>query len=159
VTAFFDELGVDAVTLHPYLGWQALQPFLDRADKGCIVLCKTSNPNSGEFQDLITVNKQRVWEVVAKQVAAKWNSLGNCLLVVGATYPNELARVRQLTGAMTLLVPGIGSQGGDVKAILEAGLNKEMKGLIINSSRNIIFSKNPSISAKNLRDEINLYRR
>lgn len=158
VTAFFDELGVDAVTLHPYLGQQALQPFLDRVDKGCIILCKTSNPNSGEFQDLVTENGKKIWEVVARQIVTKWNNLGNCLLVVGATYPAELASVRRLTEEMTFLIPGIGAQNGDLQATLKAGLNKKKKGLIINSSRGIIFSQNPALAAKNLRDEINLYR-
>jgi orotidine-5'-phosphate decarboxylase len=158
VTSFFDELKVDAVTLHPYLGQQALQPFLDRADKGCIILCKTSNPNSGEFQDVVAKNGQKIWQIIAKQVVTKWNSLGNCLLVIGATYPAELAAARQLAGEMTFLVPGIGTQGGDIKAILKVGLNKEKKGLIVNASRDIIFAKNPALAALKLRNQINIYR-
>ena len=158
VTAIFDWLGFDAVTLNPYLGQQALIPFLERAEKACIILCKTSNPNSGEFQDLITGDGQKFWEIVARQVAEKWNIKNNCLLVVGATYPEEIKRARELTGEMTFLVPGIGAQGGEVKATVEAGLNQAKKGLIINSARGIIFAQNPALEAKKLRDEINLYR-
>lgn len=159
VGAFFDQLGVDAVTLHPYLGQQALQPFLDRVDKGLIILCKTSNPNSGEFQDLETTAGKKLWQIIATQVAEKWNINNNCLLVVGATYPEEIKEVRKLVGEMTLLVPGIGAQGGEVKATVQAGLNSDQKGLIINSARGIIFAENPSLEAQKLRDEINLYRK
>lgn len=159
VTAIFDWLGADGVTLNPYLGQQALLPFLERENKGCIILCKTSNPNSGEFQDLLVGDGQRIWEIVAKQVAKKWNTKDNCLLVVGATYPEEMKLVREIIGEMTILVPGIGAQGGEVKATLEAGLNQDQKGLIINSARGIIFAKDPALEAKKLRDEINLYRK
>lgn len=158
VTAIFDWLNFDAVTLNPYLGQQALMPFLERAEKGCIILCKTSNPSSGEFQDLVTNDGQKIWEIVARQVAEKWNAKNNCLLVVGATYPEEIKQARKLTGEMTFLVPGIGAQGGEVEATAKAGLNQAKKGLIINSARGIIFAKDPALEAKKLRDEINLYR-
>lgn len=151
VTAIFDELKFDAVTVNPYFGREALQPFLDRKDNGIIILCKTSNPGSGEFQDL-------VWEQVAKNVAREWNTNKNCLLVVGATYPEELKRVREIVGEMTLLVPGIGAQGGDVEKTVTAGLNSKKAGMIINSSRGIIFAANPRAEAQKLRDEINQYR-
>ncbi|MCG2692367.1 orotidine-5'-phosphate decarboxylase [Microgenomates group bacterium] len=151
VTAIFDEMKFDAVTVNPYFGREALQPFLDRKDKGIIVLCKTSNPGSNEFQDL-------VWQKVAENVAKKWNINNNCLLVVGATYPRELKQVRQIVGEMTLLVPGIGVQGGDVEKTVKAGLNSHKAGMIINSSRGIIFSENPRLEAQNLREEINKYR-
>lgn len=151
VTAIFEEMKFDAVTINPYFGREALQPFLDRKDKGIIVLCKTSNPGSNEFQDL-------VWQKVAENVAKKWNINNNCLLVVGATYPRELKQVRQIVGEMTLLVPGIGVQGGDVEKTVKAGLNSHKAGMIINSSRGIIFSENPRLEAQNLREEINKYR-
>ncbi|MBU1323534.1 orotidine-5'-phosphate decarboxylase [Patescibacteria group bacterium] len=151
VTAIFEEMKFDAVTVNPYFGREALQPFLDRKDKGIIVLCKTSNPGSNEFQDL-------VWQKVAENVAKKWNINNNCLLVVGATYPRELKQVRQIVGEMTLLVPGIGVQGGDVEKTVKAGLNSHKAGMIINSSRGIIFSENPRLEAQNLREEINKYR-
>jgi len=151
VTAIFDELKFDAVTVNPYFGREALQPFLDQKDKGIIILCKTSNPGSGEFQDF-------VWEKVATNVAKNWNKNNNCLLVVGATYPEELKKVRQIVGDMTLLVPGIGAQGGDIEKTVKAGLNAKKAGMIINSSRGIIFAKDPRAEAEKLRDEINQYR-
>ncbi|MDZ4229434.1 MAG: orotidine-5'-phosphate decarboxylase [Patescibacteria group bacterium] len=151
VQAIFDDLGFDAVTVNPYFGREALQPFLDRKDKGIIILCKTSNPGSGEFQDLI-------WEKVAKNVVNDWNKNHNCLLVVGATYPEELAKVRQIVGDMTLLIPGIGAQGGEVAKVVKAGLNSRKSGMIINSSRGIIFSDNPRLKTQKLRGEINQYR-
>lgn len=151
IKSIFDDLGFDAVTVNPYFGREALQPFLDRVNKGIIVLCKTSNPGSGEFQDL-------VWEKVARNVVAEWNKNNNCLLVIGATYPDELARVRQIVGDMTLLVPGIGAQGGDVEKTVKAGLNSKKAGMIINSSRGIIFAENPRSEAQKLRDTINQYR-
>jgi orotidine-5'-phosphate decarboxylase len=135
----FDYLGADAITLHPYLGREALQPFLDRKDRGCIILCRTSNPGAGEFQDL-EVSGKPLYQTVARQVSKTWNTNGNCLLVVGATYPKELASVRKIVGDMTILVPGIGAQGGDLEKTLKAGLTKNGTGLIITSSRGIIFA-------------------
>src|SRR3989338_6587456 len=146
--AIFDDLKFDAVTVNPYVGREGLQPFLDQKDKGIIILCKTSNPGSGEFQDL-------VWQKVAENVVRDWNKNHNCLLVVGATYPEELAQVRKIVGDMTLLVPGICAQGGEVEATVKAGLNSKKAGMIINSSRAIIFSDDPGLAAKSLRDSIN----
>jgi orotidine 5'-phosphate decarboxylase subfamily 2 len=157
VTAVFDWLGFDAVTLHPYLGKEALKPFLDRADKGCIILCRTSNPGAGELQDL-EIEGKTVWQIVAEKVTKEWNYNHNCMLVAGATYPEEMKIIRSAVKDLTLLVPGIGAQGGDIKATVEAGLDDNKRGLIINSSRGIIFAENPGEEAKKLRDEINLYR-
>lgn len=163
VTSGFDWLGCDAVTLHPYLGQEALQPFLDRADKGCIVLCRTSNSGAPEFQDLNIAQSasaqgsgeaRPLWQIVAERVSEVWDKNKNCMLVVGATYPEEIKKIRSLVGDMTLLVPGIGAQGGDVKSVLEAGLNTQGLGLVINSSRGIIFSENPKQEAKKLCEEI-----
>lgn len=162
VTAIFDKLGFDAVTLHPYLGREALQPFLDKKDKGCIILCRTSNSGAGEFQDLMVdldSESAPLWQVVAQRVRDEWNTNNNCLLVVGATYPKELEIVRKLVGDMTLLVPGIGAQGGDLKAVTKAGLNSKGAGIIINSSRGIIFADNPKNVARELRDKINEFRK
>lgn len=154
----FEYLGVDAITVHPYLGEEAIRPFLDYKDKGIIILCRTSNPGAGEFQDLV-VKGTPLYEIVADRVVKKWNGNNNCLLVVGATYPQELKRVRKIVGDnMTFLVPGIGAQGGDIEATLKAGLNKKKSGLIINSSRAIIFSKAPRQETKKLRDLINKHR-
>ncbi len=158
VTFAFDYLGVDAVTVQPYLGQEAVQPFLDCKDKGIIVLCRTSNPGAGEFQDL-ELGGKKLYLQVAENVASKWNANGNCLLVVGATYPDELAEIRRVVGDdMYLLVPGIGAQGGDVAATLQAGGDR----LIINSARAIIyassgddFAQAAADEARKARDEIN----
>jgi orotidine-5'-phosphate decarboxylase len=158
VTAIFDWLGFDAVTLQPYLGREALQPFLEREDKGCIILCRTSNPGAGELQD-VDVGRRPLWQYIAERVRDEWNAHGNCMLVVGATYPDELRAVRALVGDMTLLVPGVGAQGGDIEATVRAGLNSRGQGMIINSSRAIIYASDPAAAARQLRDEINRYRR
>lgn len=139
VKAAFEIYGVDAITVHPYLGAEALQPFLDQADKGIIVLCRTSNPGAGEFQDL-QVNGEPLYRVVARRVATEWNKNGNCAVVVGATYPEELREVREIVGDMPILIPGIGAQGGDVEKTVAAGVDSRGWGIIINSSRGIIFA-------------------
>jgi orotidine 5'-phosphate decarboxylase subfamily 2 len=156
VSAIFDWLGFDAVTLHPYLGQEALQPFLDRTDKGSIILCRTSNIGAREFQDL-KVEGKPIWQIVAQRVSEVWNKNNNCMLVVGATYPEEMKKIREVAGGITFLVPGIGAQGGDLKSVLEAGLNREDLGLIINSSRGIIFSESPRVEAEKLCEEIRKY--
>lgn len=158
VESIFDQLRFDAITLHPYLGQEALQPFLNRKDKMCIILCKTSNPGAGELQDLL-IGNQPLWQEVATRVSHKWNQNNNCMLVVGATYLLELAQVRKIVGNMLILVPGIGVQGGDLVATLKAGLTKNGNGLLINSSRGIIFSSSPKQTAMKLNQEINQYRR
>jgi len=157
VTAIFDEMGFDAVTLHPYLGREALAPFLERTDKACIILCRTSNPGAGEFQDL-DVDGIPLWQAVAEKVDRDWNSNGNCMLVVGATYPEEMRTIRAIAPSLTFLVPGVGAQGGDVGAVVAAGLDADDRGLIISSSRGIIFSEDPGGAARELRDEINAAR-
>ncbi len=160
----FDFLGADAITLHPYLGGEALKPFLDREDKAAIILCRTSNPGSGELQDL-KVDGKEFYKHVAETVTTKWNAKGNCMMVVGATYPEELAEVRKIAGDMTFLVPGIGAQGGDVEKTVAAGKNSQGAGMMINSSRGIIFASSGEDFADKareetakLRDEINKYR-
>lgn len=153
VTGLFDELGFDAATLHPYLGAEALRPFLEREDKACIVLCRTSNPGAAELQDL-EVGGAPLWETVATRVRDGWNAKGNCLLVVGATYPTELARARELCPDLTFLVPGVGAQGGDAATVVAHGLDAAGRGLLINSSRGIIFADDPAAEARKLRDQI-----
>lgn len=157
VAAIFDEMGFDAVTLHPYLGREALAPFLERADKACIILCRTSNPGAGEFQDL-DVDGRPLWQAVAEKVDHDWNSNGNCMLVVGATYPGEMRIIRSIAPGVTFLVPGVGAQGGDVASVVAAGLDTNGRGLMISSSRGIIFSDDPTVAARELRDEINAAR-
>ncbi len=156
VNSTFDVMGFDAMTLHPYLGQESLKPFLDRKDKACIVVCHTSNPGAGELQDLL-VDGMPLWQKVAEKVSKEWNKNNNCMLVVGATYPEEMKKIREVTGDMTLLVPGIGAQGGDLEAVMKAGINSAGLGLIINSSRGIIFAENPKEEAKNLCEEIRKY--
>lgn len=158
VTSIFDWLGFDAVTINPYLGSEALKPFLDRKDKCSIVLAKTSNARAEEFQDCIVGDNEVLWEYVAKKVSKEWNANNNLMIVMGGTQPEDIATARAITGEMTFLVPGIGAQGGEAKNIIAKGKNSEGLGLIINSSRGIIFSDNPAEEAKKLRDEINLYR-
>ena len=166
VKAAFDIIGVDAITVHPYLGKEALAPFLARTEKGIIVLAKTSNPGSAEFQNLpVGESQEPLYQVVARHVASTWNSNGNCALVVGATYPAELKKVRTIVGDMPILIPGIGAQGGEVAATVIAGKDSRGRGMIINSSRSIIFaSQGPDFAqaarraTENLRAEINKYR-
>ena len=157
VTAVFDEMGFDAVTLHPYLGREALAPFLEREDKMSIVLCRTSNAGAGELQDLFVAGRP-LWQHVAELVSKHWNAKGNCALVVGATYPAEMRVVRETAPGMTLLVPGVGAQGGDVAAVVDAGLDADGRGLMISSSRGILFADDPGVAARALRDEINAAR-
>lgn len=166
VQAAFDTLGVDAITVHPYLGKEALKPFLDRKDKGIIVLARTSNPGADEFQDLpVGVGQEPLYRVIARNVAESWNKNGNCALVVGATYPRELAEVRGIVGDLPILIPGIGAQGGEVEATVNAGKDSRTWGMIVNSSRGIIFASRgvdfaeaARKSAEQLRTEINKYR-
>lgn len=166
VSAAFDTIGVDAITVHPYLGREALAPFLARKEKGIIVLARTSNPGAGEFQDLLVGDaREPLYQVVARRVANDWNSNGNCAVVVGATYPAELRQVRAIIGDMPILIPGIGSQGGEVAATVEAGKDSRGWGMIISASRSIIFASaghDFALAARNateqLRDEINKHR-
>ena len=153
VSGLLDDLGFDAITLHPYLGAEALRPFLERADKACIILCRTSNPGAAELQDL-DVGGEPLWEVVARRVDREWNANGNCMLVIGATYPDELARAREIAPRLPFLVPGVGAQGGDVREVVSRGLDADGRGLVINASRSIIFADDPATEAETLRDAI-----
>ena len=160
----FDRYAADAVTVNPYLGFDSVEPFLRYRDKGVIVLCRTSNPGARDFQDL-QVGGDKLYRRIAECVSRDWNAAGNCLLVVGATYPDELAEIRAVTGDMTFLVPGIGAQGGDVAAAVRAGRTAAGKGLIINSSRGILYAGSGAdfaaaarAATRKLRDEINACR-
>ena len=155
--AAFDGLGAHAITVSPYLGGDTVAPFLARSDRGAFVLCKTSNPGAGEFQEL-DVDGYALYEIVAQR-AQQWNTQNNVGLVVGATYPEALARVRVAAPDLWLLVPGIGAQGGDLRAALEAGLRPDGLGMLFNASRSIARAANPREAAKKLRDEINVVRR
>lgn len=160
----FDRFNADAVTINPYMGQDSAQPFLERADKGVFILCRTSNAGGAEFQDLL-VEGIPLYERVALNVVENWNRNNNCALVVGATNPAQMQRVRALVGDMPFLVPGVGAQGGDVARMLDAGLTQHKAGLVINSSRGIIFAGNDEDYAERarktamaLRLEINRYR-
>jgi len=165
-TEAFDRYGADAVTLNPYLGRDSLAPFLARADKGAVILCHTSNPGAGDLQDLL-VDGRPLYQHVAMHIAEGWNENRNCVLVVGATYPQQLAEVRHIVGdAVPLLVPGVGAQGGDVAAVVYNGKNSGGTGLIISTSRAVLYASSGADfadaarrGAQKLRDEINSYRR
>lgn len=157
VQAIFDILNFDSVTLHPYLGREALAPFLNRRERACIILCRTSNPGAGDVQDL-PVNGQPLWLTVAGKVHDEWNVNNNCMLVVGATYPNELRAVRERVGNMPLLVPGVGTQGGSIHDVLANGLDAHGGGLIINVSRSVVFADDPGKTAHHLCQDIHAAR-
>lgn len=138
-TAVFDHLGADAVTVHPYLGPEAMQPFLERRDKGIIVLARTSNPGAGRYQDL-SVNGMPLFQYIARDVAQEWNINGNCGLVVGATYPEEMKLVRSVAPDLPILVPGIGAQGGDVEATVRNGQTANGHGLLLHAGRSLMYA-------------------
>lgn len=136
----FDRYAADAVTINPYMGRDSVEPYLARTDKGVILLCRTSNPGGSDLQFLDLGSGERLYQRVARLVAEQWNDSGNCALVVGATFPHEIAQVRQIVGDMPLLVPGIGAQGGDVQATVQAGCTADGLGLMISSSRAILYA-------------------
>jgi orotidine-5'-phosphate decarboxylase len=148
----FDVLGADAITIHPYLGRTAIQPFLDYKDKGIIILVRTSNPRAGEFQDL-KLDGKPLYQHVAQKIASEWNTNNNCAVVVGATYPEELKVVREIIGDMPILIPGIGAQGGDLEKTVKAGQDSRGWGMIISASRSIIYASNGEDFAQKARCE------
>jgi len=153
----FERYGADAVTVNPYMGEDAVKPFLGDATRGAIVLCRTSNPGARDFQDL-DVGGLPLYRRVAERAAAAWNQHGNLMLVVGATYPTEMAQLRRAHPELTFLVPGIGAQGGDLAAILDAGLNAAGTGLLISASRSINYAGGPDAiraAARDLYNQIN----
>jgi orotidine-5'-phosphate decarboxylase len=160
----FDRFGADAVTLNPYMGRDSADPFLQRNDRGCIFLCHTSNPGARDFQELL-VDGEPLYQRIARTIADEWNADGNCALVVGATYPEELKAIRDIVGDMPLLIPGVGAQGGDVAAVVRNGRTGDGTGLMINSSRGILYAsmsagyaEAAADAARSLRDEINRHR-
>jgi orotidine-5'-phosphate decarboxylase len=165
--AIFDELHFDAVTVSPYLGFDSVEPFLSYKEKGIFILCRTSNKGAADFQSLkveLDGEQMPLYQAVAKK-SSGWNSNKNIGLVVGATYPDELKILRQTHPEIPFLVPGAGAQGGDIKQVVSYGTDKRRAGLIINSSRQILyafrdkdFAQAARSAAISLRDEINLYR-
>ncbi len=160
----FDRYGADAVTLNPYMGRDSAEPFLRRDDRGCIFLCHTSNPGARDFQEL-DVDGEPLYRRIARTIAGDWNADGNCALVVGATFPEELAEIRGIVGDMPLLIPGVGAQGGNVAAVVRNGATADGTGLMVNSSRGILYASGgndyadaAAHAARALRDEINRHR-
>ena len=162
----FETLGVDCITLNPYLGKDSIDPFLQNSEKGVFLLCKTSNPGSGDLQDLLvtiddgpqtTVNRPsttvHLYEHVAR-LAQAWNTKRNIGLVVGATHVEAMERVRAAAPDLWFLSPGVGAQGGELQSALKAGLRKDGKGLLINVSRSIARAEKPGLAAAELRDQI-----
>ena len=161
--ALFSVLGFDAATVNPYLGFDSIEPFINYQDKGVFILCRTSNPGATDFQNLRT-NGLPLYEVVAHK-AKEWNIHGNIGLVVGATYPEELKKVRSICPEMPLLIPGIGAQGGDLASAVGYGVDARGEKAIINVSRQILYAskeKNFAQAARNMaekiRQQINDYR-
>jgi orotidine-5'-phosphate decarboxylase len=163
----FDRFGADAVTLNPYMGRDSAEPFLQRNDRGCVF--HTSNPGARDFQELVATDANGdaapLYQHVARTIARDWNGDGNCALVVGATFPEELKVIRKIVGDMPLLIPGVGAQGGDVEAVVRNGKTADGTGLMINSSRGILYASSGAAyadaaadAARALRDQINRYR-
>ena len=160
----FVRYGADAVTLSPYMGFDSVQPYLEYEDRGAILLCRTSNPGGNDIQ-MLQVDGKPIYQRVAELAAGPWNLNGQLGLVVGATYPNEIAAVRAIVGDLPLLVPGVGAQGGDINACVTAGVTKDMTGMMINSSRAILyaskaedFKEAAARVAQETRDKINAAR-
>lgn len=153
----FERFKADAITVNPYLGRDSVEPYLAYRDKGVILLCRTSNPGGSDLQ-FLDVGGEKLYERVARLVSTLWNSNGQCALVVGATFPSEIARVRTLADDMPLLVPGIGAQGGDIEATVKAGQTGRGTGLIINSSRAILYAGNTEDFAEAAREVARLTR-
>lgn len=154
--AVFDTLGAQGLTVHPYTGRDGLAPFLARRDAGIFVLCKTSNPGADELQALefaTGAGRRPLYEIVA-ETAQRWNELGNVGLVVGATDPAAVARVRAIAPDLWFLVPGVGAQGGDLPGLMRAGLRADGLGLLINASRSIAQADSPRAEASRLRETI-----
>lgn len=166
--AIFEYYGCDAATVNPYLGFDSVEPFLNYQDRGVFILCRTSNPGAADFQSLICniqTEPRRLYEFVAEK-AAEWNKYSNIGLVVGATYPEELVNVRQQHPEMLLLIPGVGSQGGDLNTVVRKGVDKRGAGIIINSSRQVLYAAKGSDFAfaarkvaSTIREQINRIRR
>jgi orotidine-5'-phosphate decarboxylase len=135
----FERYDADAVTVNPYMGEDAVLPFLARPERGAVILCRTSNPGGHDFQDLV-IDGLPLYRRVAQRAATRWNRHGNLMLVVGATRPQEMAELRRAHPELSFLVPGIGAQGGDLEGILSAGLDAGGKGLLVSSSRAVIYA-------------------
>jgi uridine monophosphate synthetase len=150
----FSTLGAHAITLSPYLGKDSIDPFLVDPEKGVFLLCKTSNPGAADLQDLPVDGTGEPLYVAVARLALGWNTKNNIGLVVGATQPAALARVREVAPKLWFLAPGVGAQGGDMATALKAGLRRDGKGLLLPVSRGISRAADPARAAAKLRDEI-----
>lgn len=137
--ALFNTFGCDATTVNPYLGFDSIEPFLQYKDKGVFILCRTSNPGALDFQSLKCTSDLPLYEIIARK-AKEWNIHGNIGLVAGATYPEEIKQIRQLCPEMPLLIPGVGTQGGDLALAVKYGADAKGKKAIVNISRQIIYA-------------------
>ena len=162
--ALFEEYDFDAATVNPYLGGDSVEPFLEYGDKGVFVLCRTSNPGAEDIQNLRLSDGRPLFEAVA-ELANRWNTQGNVGLVVGATWPAELERIRALCPELPILLPGVGAQGADLGSAMGAGLDAEGGGVIISSSRQVLYASSGDDFAEaarkvalGLRDEMNRQR-
>ena len=135
----FDHYNADAVTVNPYLGGDSIAPFTQYADRGTILLCRTSNAGGADFQERL-IDGEPLYIHVARKAANEWNANGNISLVVGATVPKVIADVRYIVGDMPLLVPGVGAQGGDLQATVDVGRDVNGAGLVINASRSVLYA-------------------
>jgi uridine monophosphate synthetase len=149
----FEKLGVDCITLSPYLGKDSIEPFIRNSEKGIFLLCKTSNPGSADLQDMVLANGNLLYEYVA-QLARQWNTKNNIGLVVGATHLEAQKRVRASVPDLWFLAPGVGVQGGELESALQAGLRKDGKGMLLSVSRGIARAEKPGVAAAELRDQI-----
>jgi orotidine-5'-phosphate decarboxylase len=161
--ALFSILGFDAATVNPYLGFDSIEPFISYQDKGVFILCRTSNPGARDFQDLRGNSGSSLYETVAHK-AKEWNVYGNIGLVVGATYPDELKKIRSICREMCLLIPGIGVQGGDLASAVKYGVDAQGEKAVINVSRQILyasrerdFAQAARNTAERIRNQINSY--
>jgi orotidine-5'-phosphate decarboxylase len=136
----FERYRADAVTLSPFMGFDSIEPYLRHEGRGAVLLCRTSNPGGADLQGQRLANGERLFEHIARQAAGPWNRNGQLALVVGATYPEELARVRELAPELPLLVPGIGAQGGDEEATVRNGWRGRPGSLIVSSSRAVLYA-------------------
>ena len=162
--ALFEEYDFDAATVNPYLGGDSVEPFLEYGDKGVFVLCRTSNPGAEDIQNLRLSDGRPLFEAVA-ELANRWNTQGNVGLVVGATWPAELERIRAICPELPILLPGVGAQGADLGSAMGAGLDAEGGGVIISSSRQVLYASSGDDFAEaarkvalRLRDEMNRQR-
>lgn len=149
----FEKLGAHSITLSPYLGKDSIEPFIQKSEKGVFLLCKTSNPGSGDLQDIVLSDGSLLYEHVAK-LAQSWNTKNNIGLVVGATHVDAMKRVRAVAPDLWFLAPGVGAQGGELESALQAGLRKDGKGMLLPVSRGIGRAEKPGLAAAELRDQI-----